>query len=368
MASFGSVPALGMGWYYPAGPGDYFYYKADSIYRAMLRLGFQIGGRILFEAADFDDAGIRITSSHHSKDLLNFEFTASAIAVSSAFFLIGENTIACSVAIKNRGTDLLEAGLVAVQRLELGDAEWWGRDGISGQYEEAGQHSVLRCFAAGPVFVLKSNQKPSAHFISAEDAALKVWMAGNKADLPAATTYFPLPLNSALGFRASLAPGATWTGDLVLSRADNDRFSRREAEASIAHIATAQAAKIADDGKFWSRAPQLEGDLPEHWKNAWVYDLETLRMMVRRPVGLYKHPGTRCKSKRHGMCWQRLPLTCGRSVMLIPKPQRLSCWANSRTPWQPNVPCMRRRCDEHGGGGWKRVRDFHPVVLSVLLH
>ncbi|MBZ5565285.1 MAG: hypothetical protein LAP13_23050, partial [Acidobacteriia bacterium] len=34
-----SVPPVGMGWYFPAGPGGYFDYSKNSIYRSMLRVG-----------------------------------------------------------------------------------------------------------------------------------------------------------------------------------------------------------------------------------------------------------------------------------------------------------------------------------------
>jgi len=40
----------------------------------------------------------------------------------------------------------------------------------------------------------------------------------------------------------------------------------------------------ARDDWFWSQAPRLEGDFPQHWKHSWVYDFETLRMMVRRQL------------------------------------------------------------------------------------
>jgi hypothetical protein len=47
--------------------------------------------------------------------------------------------------------------------------------------------------------------------------------------------------------------------------------------------------KTYEDAAFWSAAPRLESDWPGHWKHGWVYGFETLRMMVRRPIGIYKH-------------------------------------------------------------------------------
>ncbi|MEK6756358.1 MAG: trehalase family glycosidase, partial [Bacteroidota bacterium] len=49
-------------------------------------------------------------------------------------------------------------------------------------------------------------------------------------------------------------------------------------------------AQFARDQEFWSRCPVLGGDWPEAWKRGWVYDFETLRMNVRPPIGIFKHP------------------------------------------------------------------------------
>ena len=54
----------------------------------------------------------------------------------------------------------------------------------------------------------------------------------------------------------------------------------------IESIAQAEAGHRADDEQFWSRAPQLSGDWPPSWRRGFVYDLETLRMTIRRPAGV----------------------------------------------------------------------------------
>ncbi len=41
-----------------------------------------------------------------------------------------------------------------------------------------------------------------------------------------------------------------------------------------------------EDDTFWERAPQLIGDWPDEWRRGLVYDLETLRMTIRRPAGV----------------------------------------------------------------------------------
>ena len=218
-----SVPPVGMGLYFPAGPGGYFDYKKNSVYRSILRLGFRIGDRVLFEEDDFRAAGFKISALHHSKNLLRLDFAVSNLSISASFFLVGENTLACDLSLRNSGDSAQDVHAFAVQRMELGASSWWGRDGISGSFDEHGQHSILRSFAAGPVFVLKMDHPVDSHLV-ATDAALKAWMAGNGTSTPAATAYYPDSLNSALGLRASLPPGAKWTGKVLLSRAENERL------------------------------------------------------------------------------------------------------------------------------------------------
>lgn len=335
-----SVPPVGMGLYFPAGPGGYFDYKKNSVYRSILRLGFRIGDRVLFEEDDFRAAGFKISALHHSKNLLRLEFALPTLSISASFFLVGENTLACDLSLRNSGDSAQDVHAFAVQRMELGASSWWGRDGISGSFDEHDQHSILRSFAAGPVFVLKADHPVDSHLV-ATDAALKAWMAGNGTSTPAATAYFPDSLNSALGLRASLPPGAKWTGKVLLSRAENERFAKREITASALRAESVSKEKIAEDDRFWSRAPRLDGDFPEHWKNSWVYDFETLSMMVRRPIGVYKHS------------WDAMQIHAPRNVLAEtsidmwtlayadPETAQAVLLGQFQDAVEANVPCMR---------------------------
>ena len=335
-----SVPPVGMGWYFPAGPGGYFSYKQNSVYRSILRLGFRIGGTVLFEEEDFRAAGCKISASHHSKNLLRLDFVVARLAISAGFFLVGENTLACHLSLANSGDAVQDVRAFALQRLELGDSSWWGRDGVSGAYDGIAQHSLLRSFAAGPVFVLKVDHPVDSHMVS-PDAALKDWMAGKISSISAGTSYFPDPLNAVVGFRTSVAPGAKWTGKVLLSRAENERFAIQEASASGPRAESVRAEKVAEDGRFWGEAPRLGGDFPEHWKHAWIYDFETLRMMVRKPVGVYKHP------------WDAMQIQAPRNVLgetsidmwalgyADPETAQAVLLGQFQDAVEANVPCMR---------------------------
>lgn len=45
-----------------------------------------------------------------------------------------------------------------------------------------------------------------------------------------------------------------------------------------------------EDARFWAGAPRLDGDWPAEWARGWEYDLETTRLIVQPPGGIYAGP------------------------------------------------------------------------------
>ncbi len=336
-----SVPAAGMGWYFPAGPGGYFDYSKNSIYRSLLRVGLWLDGKLYFEEDDFRQAGISLTASHHSKNIFTLNFTAAKVAVAASFWLAEENTIVCRMNLKNEASVQVDARVVGIQRLELGPSSWWGRDGVAGFFDQTAKAAVLRSFAAGPVFLLNSDHVPQRYLTTSDTAALRSWMEGAESPKGASTAYYPDPLNGGLAFHLSLEPGKEEARTLFLSRAANLRSARAQARTSGTKAQSVFLEKKSEDDAFWSRAPRLEGDFPDHWRHSWVYDFETLRMMVRRPLGVYKHP------------WDAMQIQAPRNVLAETS---IDMWALSyaapdvaktvllgqfQDALEPNVPCMR---------------------------
>lgn len=349
-----SVPPIGFGICYPAGPGGYFNYEKNSIYRALLRIGFRIGEHVFYEESDFREARVKLTATHHSKNMLAFAFSTPPLKVAATFFLVGENTLACVVEFENVGTSDQQVEILAVQKLELGAAGWWGRDGIAGFYQPAEDQMILRSFAAGPVFALKSGVRSSEQTldedgtgavteIQTSEPASQAGRAARLTRLPpeSATAYYPKGLSATMRCHLRVPAGSKAQCPFYLSRAVNERHVTEEVRAARARAASALEEKRAEDDRFWSRAPQLEGDFPAHWKNSWVYDFETLRMMVRRPLGVYKHP------------WDAMQIQAPRNVLAETS---IDMWAYSyadeatakavllgqfQDALAPNVPCMR---------------------------
>lgn len=337
-----SLPPVGFGLYYPAGPGGYFDYHRNSIYRVFLRIGIRIHGRVLIDEADFHDAAISIDASYHSKNVLAYRFSVSPLVVTAPFFLVGEDTLACNLRIVNSSAQPQKLEVIAVERLELGDSDWWGRDGIAGFYDEPDDALVLRTFAAGPVFALKSRTPSVGRIITQDDQRLRDWcQSALSPPAQPVNSYFPHPLNAALMTGIEVPANGSAEALISLSRAKDVRRAQIEVKDSPERAASAWQTKLAEDNSFWTRAPQLDGDFPEYWRRSWIYDFETLRMMVRQPKGVYRHP------------WDAMQIQAPRNVLAETSIDMWTlAYADSTTAQavmlgqfldalDPNVPCMR---------------------------
>ena len=280
-----SSPGIGFGFYFPAGPGGYFDFAKNGVYEAHLRLGFVINGRQFWTPEDFQPG--QLTSPYHSKNLLTFAFAENGTSVQSTFLQVDENALAARVAVQ--GTRPQSVRLMAMLECKLGGAAWWGRDGLVGKYEAASNCVWIRSFAAGRVFMVVSDLSSAAHFVGPDEADLHSWLV-SPSKIEKGLSYGPEPLRAALLFNIDTAPGTKAEHTIVLVRADNSVLAHEEGRQSLGKVQEQAAGKYAEDAAFWSAAPRLEGDWPTHWKHGWVYDLETLRMMIRRPIGIYKHP------------------------------------------------------------------------------
>ena len=336
-----SVPPLGLGLYYPAGPGGYFDYGKNSMYRSILRIGFLIGSKVYYQESDFANGEVALTSSHHSKNVLTLDVKIPPLKISAVFFQLDEHLLACTLSLSNDSASSAEATAFGVQRLELGASEWWGRDGIAGRYDEFQDCVMLRSFAAGPAFALAADIPSVARVVTAEEATLRGWMSGSPVNESAATTYYPDPLQAGMAWTLRIPPARTTLCNIFLGRAVNESAAATDARAARSRVSTIYAGKKTEDDRFWSQAPQLDGDFPEHWKNSWVYDFETLRTMVRPPLGAYKHR------------WDAMQIQAPRNVLAEtsadmwalsyadPETAKAVLLGQFQDALGPNVPCMR---------------------------
>ncbi len=334
-----SINGIGFGFYYPAGPGGYFDYARNNVYRAILRLGFVLDGKRFWSPADF--APGELSASHHSKNLFTYEFQAAEAHVTATFVQVNEDALAASIRAGSRDGLTHTVLVIAELSAALGGAEWWGRDGLAGDYEDAGDQLSIRSFAAGPVFALKADRPSIAHVITPREPAVEEWIL-HPANAPSATSYYPDPLHGAMRYELKSGPSATPAEMTVtLARAANASSAAARVRGSLTESAAVIVRKRAEDAAFWGGAPELAGDWPKHWRNGWVYDFETLRMMVRGPLGAYRH------------AWDAMQIQAPRNVLAETS---IDAWALSYAApdlgkalfagqfldaLEPNIPCMR---------------------------
>ena len=65
------------------------------------------------------------------------------------------------------------------------------------------------------------------------------------------------------------------------------RWSSRDGQLSWS-LSGARVDPVISDADFWAAAPRLEGDWPDHWRRGLVYDLETTRMCLQAPGGIFR--------------------------------------------------------------------------------
>lgn len=335
---FRSLPGIGFGLYYPAGPGGYFDYKDNGIYSAELALGFRVGGRTLRDAEDFHPG--QLSAPYHTKNILAYAFEEGGVQVACSFVQVNEDALAVRVEVMETAGRGQTVTAAALHTYRLGGRDWWGRDGLAGNFDEESGALWTRGFAAGTAFAIAADRASSAHYFSVKDEDCDTWLGANPKSGDK-LAYYPQPLHGALRYEVALPPHGREELMIMMARATNLPGALKHAHASLPKVSDALNRKRAEDAVFWNAAPQLTGDWPEHWKRGWVYDFETLRTMVRRPIGLYKHH------------WDAMQIQAPRNVLAETS---IDMWALSYADpeaakqvfvgqfldaIEPNIPCMR---------------------------
>jgi hypothetical protein len=287
-----STPGVGFGWHYPALGRSYGY---REIYHASLNLALVVGGALAYRQEDFSD----LHASYHSKNVFAFAWRTDALEGEATFHPVGEHTLACRVKLTLTANTSAQVRLVALGRYtrHLGAAGVWGESGLVGRIEDG--KVVLQGFEDGEAFVLGAGRAPDvagvvatcdeawlrARFAHASNPAMPdadhVTVTGERGE--------SVTLHGAAAYDVQLEPEHPLVLELLLSRGIRRDLALKEHASALLDKDIALAALLEEDRRFWSAAPRLEGDWPGHWRRGFVYDFETLRMMVRRPIGIYKH-------------------------------------------------------------------------------
>ncbi|HTQ09387.1 MAG TPA: trehalase family glycosidase [Fimbriimonadaceae bacterium] len=284
-----SVPPMGFGYWcrrlpWPYGEGA----KRVVNYLSFLHPALVIDGEVFHQQTDFDERGVRIVSRYHTKNAMTYDWSHGGVEVRLLYHLIGENTLACRIELENGNSQTAEIVLHATHIYGYAEEKRWGADGFASRKAEGG--AVAKMWAYGDVFLLRSTED-AAYMATADANEWRNWVAGTAGAPPAtgATSRRPDPVYTVLTSSFTLASGESRSILVTLTRAVNEVWAVRDAELARAREDEALQELLDEDRRFYETAPVPSGDWPEDWINGWIYDLETIRMNCRRPLGIFKH-------------------------------------------------------------------------------
>ena len=339
-----SYPPLGLGWWRTNfHPGGYALGDRDHVnYTSLLRMGVNIDGTAFFLAKDFVDVHPPLASAYHTKSMMSYDWTARDVTVSLRFFLPSEHALACAAELSNASSVKKNIGVLAAHEYIIGTTRWWGSDGIVTCADTQAGVNVSKIWAYGDVFVLGASSMPAAFFSATTEDSVATWLNDpSNAGQRTTAVQGRGPVFAAQYHAVTLAPGERRTLLFVLSRGTNEMAARRTLTSALTSAADSLRRQLADDERFWKTCPRLAGDWPDAWKRGWVYDFETIRMTVRRPLGIFRSPwdGMQIHAPRVVLGETAMDmLTLSYADPALAQEVLLGTFADALAP---NVPCAR---------------------------
>ncbi len=293
-----SLPPLGMGWHMP-NLGSYV--RNQFQYTAHLTLGLTIGKIVLVTSEDFKRHGCTIISHLHTKN--RFEYTCEipqyGVTLTARYFLVAEHALGCVLSITSTApqSQPITCYLIHCHTHNPFTSRLW-EHGLYARQEAGSSYAMLGLASEGDVFVHGVRAADGGpleigsigYTVSLEDIAR--WAAGKHVEQPHITQQQEngwQVRTVALPFALTLDSNQERIINAILARGVSRDQAIQQWKDGIEEIALAETEHRTDDEKFWEQAPRLSGDWPEHWKRGFVYDFETLRMVMRPPVGSIPH-------------------------------------------------------------------------------
>ncbi|MBM4160357.1 MAG: hypothetical protein FJ217_04565 [Ignavibacteria bacterium] len=287
-----SFPPLGFGWWRAEFRGNYGGGVRDHVnYLSLLQVSVTYGGKTFLHPEDFGKHQSELYSAYHTKHMMSYDWKCDSIVASLKYFLPRENTLACLVELRNVSTRTQEITLHTTNIYEIGDLRWWGSDGLTAKHSPELDAGITKVWAYGDVFVLGSSLKCVAYTATDSEKEWERWIqSGDHTTIPTAFTRGRGPLWMAQRYLVTIPAGSGRSVLVCLSRGKNEQWAADELKTGFKLALENLRKQLKEDQEFWSRCPILVGDWPETWKRGWVYDFETLRMNVRPPSGIFRHP------------------------------------------------------------------------------
>ncbi len=348
-----SLPPLGMGWHVP-NLGSYV--NNQFQYTAHLTFGLKINDLVLVTPEDFQRHRCTISSPLHTKN----RFTCTCridqydLTVTLCYFLVQEHVLGCTVELSSDLEYPLQLTCYLIhlhthnpQTSRLWEHGWYALHERDAAYALLGLASEGDVFAHGAQAVTDTPLRWREVGFCTDLAEIGAWASGARVPMPnvtdreAETGWQKRAL--ALPCDLTVPPGAHQAVRLqtLLIRGVSQDQARRFWIDGLETFARAEETLRQDDETFWQTAPQLSGDWPASWRRGLSYDLETLRMVMRRPAGVV--PGV-----FDGMQVQAPRLVLAEAAMdalylsyADPELAAEVLLTHFASAPRPNLPCMR---------------------------
>jgi hypothetical protein len=354
-----SLPPLGMGWHVP-NLGSYV--NNQFQYTAHLTIGLRIHDLVLVTPEDFRRHKCAIRSSLHTKN--RFEYTCDiptfGVTLTARYFLANEDALACVLNLSTTSQKPLPITcyLIHLHTHNPHTSRNW-EHGLYALQDRAHGCALLGLASEGDAFVHGARAADSTSLTFDETGFMTTlgevseWARGADMTPPNITERRPdsgwqlralaLPCSLTLsGTSASTAQSpASVTLQLALARGVSQDQALLRWLAGMDQLDEVESRHRMEDETFWAQAPQLSGDWPDSWRRGFVYDLETLRMVIRRPMGVIPYH------------WDSMQIQAPRTVLAEAAMDALFlsyadphlaaevmlCHFESSP--RPNLPCMR---------------------------
>lgn len=311
-----SVPPVGFGFWarrmpWPYGIGS----RREVSYLSFMHLSFNIAGKVFHTTADFEKNGVRLVSRYHTKTMMSYDWEYRDFSFSARYFFSSEDALVCLLDIRSSGDTDRQITLHATNIYGWPEMRWWGSDGIAGSFNDKAKVGVSKIWAGGDVFVIGAKGQNPSYKCTGSESEWNSWINHN--DLTSAEGQFtkfnfkafdPEPgldedgrrlgpllkstggLHSVLSYPIRIPAGGSVLCALSLARGVSQEAAVRAFQASLIDPVAMLNKQLEGDESFYSKAPLLVGDWPLEWQHGWTYDWQTVRMTIRPPVGIYKHP------------------------------------------------------------------------------
>src|SRR5579883_2191636 len=348
-----SLPPLGMGWHVP-NLGSYV--NNQFQYTAHLTVGLKINDLVLITPEDFRRHKCAISSHIHTKN--RFVYTCHVpqydLTLTARFFLIQERALGCIIELATALEYPLPVTcyLIHLHTHNPHTSRLW-EHGWYALHRRAEGCAMLGLASEGDVFTHGMRAAGGTPLNWGEIgfcttlAEVSAWANGARVPVPNVTQRevetgwqkraLALPCSLTIGERT--APPVVLNA--ILARGVSQDQSYQYWSEGLEEIARVEAGHRQDDEKFWQYAPQLSGDWPESWRRGLVYDLETLRMVIRPSAGVVS-------SAFDGMQIQAPRLVLAEAAMdalflsyADPELAAEVILCHFESAPHPNLPCMR---------------------------